>query len=127
VEDEVTVTTFDSMIGLTMETVESSHDSLVFKSASGKTFEFCHHQDCCESVYIESIDGDLSDLVGAPIVRAEKVSNDGSDPERQDHDGDGVTQWTFYKFESSKGSVTVRWCGISNGYYSTSVTFGESQ
>ena len=125
----MSVRTFDSMIDLTMETVESHNDSLVFKSACGKTFEFCHHQDCCESVYIESIDGDLSDLVGAPIVRAEEVDNDNSDPERQDHGerGDFVTQWTFYKFESPKGSVTVRWCGSSNGYYSMRVTFGESQ
>jgi len=123
----VTVTTFDSMIGLTMETVENFNDKqLLFMSACGKKFTFQHHQDCCERVYIESIDGDLSDLVGAPICCAEEVSNDGTDPERQDCDDDMVTQWTFYKFESPKGSVTVRWCGTSNGYYSTRVSFNES-
>lgn len=115
------------MIGLTMETVENFNDeSLVFKSTCGKTFTFQHHYDCCENVYIESVDGDLSDLVGEPICRAEEVDNDGDDPERQDDDGDMVTQWTFYKFESPKGSVTVRWCGTSNGYYSTGVSFDES-
>lgn len=120
--------TFPTMIGLSMETVESNGavDALVFRSTCGKTFTFQHHQDCCESVSIESIDGDLSDLVGSPIVRAEEVSNDGSDPERQDCNEDYVTQWTFYKFETVKGSVTVRWCGTSNGYYSTGVSFDES-
>mgnify|MGYP005865371085 CR=1 FL=1 len=33
--------------------------------------------------------------------------------------------WTFYRFATAKGHVTVRWLGTSNGYYSKRATFDE--
>ena len=116
-------TTFENMIGLTMSSVvgNTGDDVMTFTSECGKVFRFLHHHDCCESVYIEDICGDLSDLVGAPLVVAEEVSNmDGPVLE-----GYESYTWTFYRFVSLKGSVTVRWLGSSNGYYSEGVSYSE--
>lgn len=95
-------------------------DRMVFTTECGDTFEFFHQQDCCERVVVEDIIGDLNDLIGAPIVMVQEVEGDVPDG-HEDH-GE-CYQWTFYKFATVKGYVTVRWCGSSNGYYSTAVDF----
>jgi len=78
---------------------------------------FYHQQNCCESVSIEDICGDLSDLVGEPLTEAEEVR--GYTGPEQDYES---YTWTFYRFATRRGSVTVRWLGHSNGYYSEGVS-----
>ncbi len=99
-------------------------DALKFEEANGGHFIFYHDQDCCESVWIEDICGDLEDLVGAPITTAECVSDYNAEPNGIDRDRiDDHYTWTFYRFGTMKGSVTVRWFGTSNGYYSEDVGY----
>lgn len=93
-------------------------EELHFCLENGETYIFYHEQDCCESVTIDDICGELSDLVGSPITMAEEVTHESTDTEY----GDSQT-YTFYKFATAKGYVTVRWYGTSNGYYSESVDF----
>lgn len=117
----------ESLIGETLIRVTGAigDDEMVFETASGRQFRMWHDQGCCESVTIEDICGDLSDLIGSPVLRAEEsVSRDAPSDADPDRYADSET-WTFYKIDTAKGGVTIRWLGSSNGYYSESVEFGE--
>lgn len=97
----------------------NNDDYIAFECAEG-TFLMYHEQDCCEDVHIEDICGDLSDLENVLMLVAVECVNrpgDGICPDR----GDESATWTFYSFSTIKGSVTIRWHGSSNGYYSESV------
>lgn len=108
------------------EVKKNGDDRLDFTAEDGRMFTFVHDQDCCESVYIEDIAGNLDDLVGAPMLMAEDVSAFSAEPDIRPF-GDDVYQWTFYKFATIKGYVTVRWYGSSNGYYATDVSLYVSE
>ena len=102
-------------------------DYIIFKTTNidgiEKTYHMYHSQDCCESVYIEDICGDINDLIGQEIVNAYESSNSEDDP--GDNCVDDTYTWTFYNIQSTKGSVSIRWFGSSNGYYSEEVNFIE--
>lgn len=113
------------MVGKTLvSAVKTSDDELLFETTEGEKYRMYHSQDCCESVTIDDICGDLEDLIGSPILVAEEATSEGKNP-------DGVPApeyqdsftWTFYKIDTAKGGVTIRWYGNSNGYYSESVDF----
>ncbi len=114
---------FTDLVGKTLTNVENIDDEkIVFTLDSGEKYKLFHYQDCCENVYVESIVGDLSDLVGLPILVAEEVSNSDPQPGQDVPKYDSFT-WTFYKLATRKGYVDIRWYGTSNGYYSESVYF----
>jgi hypothetical protein len=120
-------TKLEEIIGKTMKSVvNNDNEEIVFTTNDGEVYKLYHGQDCCESVTIESITGDLSDLVGSPIFIAEESTNSEENPENVNPDTikyqDSFT-WTFYKFSTFKGYVDIRWYGESNGYYSESVSF----
>ena len=112
----------EEMVGKVFTSVRNENTELVFRNAT-ESFVFFHQQDCCESVSIADVCGDLQDLVGEPLLLAEEV--EGVTPvDFNEMEHDSVT-WTFYKFATRKGYVDVRWLGESNGYYSEGVSLGH--
>lgn len=123
---------FDDLVGKTLTKVDNRGDELYFYAEDGDVYKQYHRDDCCEAVWVEEIVGDLDDLVGSPILQAEEVSYGDETPMMvempEEYRGDdGYTPesytWTFYKLATIKGSVTIRWFGTSNGYYSESADF----
>ncbi len=122
-------TKFSDLQGKTLLSVEKcedfdGNDMLVFTCNDNTKYIMIHRQDCCESVYVEDICGELEDLVNTEIIKAEMETNDETDEEYKPlSEYDESYTWTFYQLRTHKGDVTIRWYGSSNGYYSESVNF----
>jgi (p)ppGpp synthase/HD superfamily hydrolase len=117
------------LLGATIVEISNhKNEELYFKTDDGTKYKMYHCKDCCESVSIESIVGDLEDLIGSPITVAEESCSKGSEkdntPNRRIQFAESTT-WTFYKLATIKGYVTIRWVGDSNGYYSEGVDFEQ--
>ena len=96
------------------------NENIFFIDEDGIEYKMFHDYDCCENVYIEDICGDINNLIGSEIIMAEEVTNRDLPPLNE---FDESYTWTFYKFATVKGYVTIRWYGESNGYYSEKVDF----
>lgn len=110
----------DPIIGKTFTSVTSTDDTVTF-SNDEETYIMQHNQDCCESVYLEDVNGDLADLVGTPIVEATEETSGTNPPGVPVPDYQDSFTWTFYRIRTIKGTVVLRWYGSSNGYYSETV------
>ncbi len=110
----------EQLLGQTLYFIEDKGDEIVFETIDGKIYKMYHRQSCCEQVRVEDISGDLDDLIGNPILLAREDFHEATKDEVRE-----TGTWTFYNLATIKGSVTIRWLGESNGYYSETVDFEE--
>jgi hypothetical protein len=131
----------NKLVGKTVISIDGNKnsDQLTFHFDDGSHAVMFHSQDCCESVSIEDIAGDLKDLIGSPLLQVEEVTSNEPDetekarrakekadyelanPNGYYYDSYESETWTFYKLATIKGYVTIRWYGTSNGYYSETI------
>lgn len=113
-------TSIQSLVGevLTYIDIDEKENQIKLTTASGREVMIYHEQNCCESVCIESTEGDWLSLVGKVIVG---VSHD--EYERDNEWGHETR--TELKFIVDGSTVISRWIGESNGYYSEIVDFIE--
>lgn len=82
--------------------------------------KFEHQQDCCENVVVDQVDNNVERHIGGFLTG---IKSKTSNQEEQDEDGymDESNTWTFYDLETTRGRLSFRWHGSSNGYYSEDV------
>lgn len=100
----------------TFTKVYADEDSVTFENDEVR-YRLYHDTDCCESVVVEEIIGDLEDLTGWPLLVAREDTN----AEGEELPNEESYTWTFYNFATFKGYVTIRFLGTSNGFYSEDV------
>lgn len=109
---------FEYLVGKTVVKQEMAsfrgNDAIVLTLEGGERFVMTHYQDCCENVGLEDTTGSWDDIVGQKVMSVYENSN-GNETVY------GHETYTFYTINTFKGSVTLRWYGSSNGYYSESV------
>ena len=115
---------------INIEGCEEDSEEIIFTCSDGTMYKMWHEQDCCESVQVADVIGNVEDLLHWPITLAEEESQsfDYGDVDTTEYEYgyyDDSHTWTWYKFATVKGYVTVRWLGQSNGYYSEYVSFAE--
>jgi len=113
---------FSTMTGRTLTSIEGcskESEEITFHTNEGDRFVLSDPKDY-SLVQVEDICGDVTDLIGTPILQAEETSSNENPPDRP-HEFSFT--WTFYRISTIKGQVVIRWLGESNGYYAESAYF----
>ena len=106
----------EEMLNQTFTSVRADNETVTFENDKVR-YVLYHDQDCCETVMVEEIIGNLEDLENLPLLIAREDSN----AEGEELPNSESYTWTFYNFATFKGYVTIRFLGESNGYYSEDV------
>ncbi len=107
---------FSELVGKTIYKIDigETKSDITFYTKENKMYKLYHIQECCETVVIEDINGDLNDLLNTEILKASINKNK----------KDSYIKYAFYNIATIKGYVTLRWYK-EKGNYSDMVTFSE--
>jgi len=92
-----------------------SEQLIEFTLDDGDILRYEAYGDCCSSSFIEDID-DLEVLQNATILEVDIESGESKENSLGEYT-DCVSEWTFYKFKTTKGYATLSFRNDSNGYY----------
>lgn len=97
--------------------VDMNDGELEFRLSTNNVLHIWHQHQCCECVYLADIAGvdSVNQLEGETVLDAYVSYSDGGPVEDEDHND---SQWTFLVLRTNNYTVTFRWYGSSNGYYS---------
>lgn len=102
-------------------------EQFLLTTASGRQIVITHMEECCESVHVESTEGDWSEIIGKVIIDAScrtvliKRFNDGG----EENDYEDRNEETYITFIVDDATIVQKWIGNSNGYYSTDANLYE--
>lgn len=125
---DVKVTTYENFKGrkiISIEGLQEESEEIKILFDRGATIRMYHEQECCEYVAVTQVDGSVDRHIGAIFISIkEKVLQDEDVPD-YNGDGEGGITASFYDLVTSKGILSFRWTGESNGHYSERVTVDE--
>lgn len=108
----------DQLVGMTLLKISAGDDYVSITTNVGR-YQLYHSQDCCECVRITEVEGDLSEMEGLEIERAEEEV----DCDHGSTYGTGTQTTYTLKAKGLDKVFKIIWLGESNGYYSESVSF----
>lgn len=103
------------MVGRVVKYVDIDKEEMKITCEDNSVFTFYHEQDCCENVYIADTVGDPMSLKGWRLLLVDM------DAEMESDFSFESRTVTTVRFVTDENTVSVRWIGESNGYYSERV------
>lgn len=93
---------------------EASSDVLLFEEEGGALHLFFNEAECCEMVILYDVQGEISTLLGSPLLKAELLPNAQVIEEVNIDEWGCECAWSVFTFETIAGCVSFRWFGQSN-------------
>lgn len=119
------VNTYTEFSGKTIQEIrgcKKHSDEVTIMFTDGSCLKFYHQQDCCETVLLEDFDTNPEDLINTNIISIEERKySDSENAVEPLNTWDESYTWSFYIIKTSKFTMTMRWYGESNGWYSETV------